>query len=282
MLSPSTRELLSRGLLGLCATLLSCSAFADLSLFPTRIVFEKNMRAAQVELMNTGTVSETYRINLVNRRMGEAGEFIAVETPGNGEQFAQEWLRYSPRQVTIPPGGSQTVRILLRKPADLSDGEYRSHLQFDRVANAAGASSVEALRTPGENSIGVVIQALVGASIPVIVRHGKTEASVSLSALSLQADSEGRPVLSVQMNRRGNQSVYGDFTATFIPKTGEAVEIAKVGGIAVYVPNSARRVRFSLTSPEGVALSGGTIKLSYRERIEAGGGLLAQASLELP
>lgn len=125
--------------------LLSGLARADLMLFPTRIVLEKNQRAAQVELINQGRSPETYRINLVNRRMSETGEFIPVGTPGPGEQFADPLLRYSPRQVTIAPGGSQTVRILLRKPAELAAGEYRSHLQFDRVAETSADSSVEGL-----------------------------------------------------------------------------------------------------------------------------------------
>lgn len=282
MHGPHALSSLRCGLLALVLVLFSQSTFAALSLFPTRVVFEKNTRAAQVELMNTGTAPETYRISVVNRRMGEAGEFTAVETPGPGERFAEEMLRYSPRQVTIPPGGSQTVRILLRKPAELADGEYRSHLQFDRVADAAGSTSVEAIRAPADGSIGVVIQALVGASIPVIVRHGKTQAAVSLSELAIQANAEGKPVLAVALNRSGNQSVYGDFTATFTPKGGKPVEVAKVGGVAVYVPNALRRARLVLNPPEGVTLTNGTLKLSYRERAEAGGGLLAEASLELP
>ena len=119
------------------------SVWADLSIFPTRIVLEKNQRAAQVELMNNGTEPETYRINLVNRRMGESGEFIEIEKPGEGELFADPLLRYSPRQVQILPGSSQIVRILVRKPAELLVGEYRSHLQFDRLAQASGSSSIE-------------------------------------------------------------------------------------------------------------------------------------------
>ena len=37
-------------------------------------------------------------------------------------------IRYAPRRVTVPPGGSQQIRILLRRPRDLEPGEYRSHL----------------------------------------------------------------------------------------------------------------------------------------------------------
>src|SRR5450432_3152143 len=72
------------------ATLLAASpvARADLMLFPTRIVFDKNQRAAQVELINQGKAPETYRISVVNRRMTETGEIVAADAAEGGEQFA--------------------------------------------------------------------------------------------------------------------------------------------------------------------------------------------------
>ncbi|MBI3349289.1 MAG: molecular chaperone [Burkholderiales bacterium] len=262
--------------------MLPCAALADLMLFPTRIVFDKQ-RAAQVELMNQGKAPETYRINLVNRRMGPNGEFIAVEQPGPGEQFADAMLRYSPRQVTIPPGGSQIVRILLRKPDGLADGEYRSHLQFDRVADATGASSVEDVARRGSADVGVVIQALVGASIPVIVRQGDTHATLALTDLAVQPPSASGPgTLSFQMKREGNRSVYGDLVASFTTTAGVTLEVARAGGVAVYVPNAARRVQLPLQLPAGQPLPAGTLTLAFRERPESGGKLVAEARLSLP
>ncbi|MDM4764967.1 molecular chaperone [Pelomonas sp. SE-A7] len=276
--------LLSRWLLGVLLMLSSPLALADLVLFPTRLVFDGNQRAAQVELMNQGKSPETYRLSLVNRRMGENGEFIAIETPGPGEQFADGLLRYSPRQVTLPPGGSQVVRLQLRKPDGLAAGEYRSHLQIDRVAEASGSSSVEAVAQRSAKDVGIAIQALVGASIPVIVRHGATQASVSLSELSLLTATPAAPggQLQLQMNRQGNRSVYGDLLVVFTTTAGVTVELAKAGGVAVYAPNALRRARLPLQLPAGTALRGGTLKVSYRDRPEAGGKLLAEASLVLP
>ncbi|MDQ3059206.1 MAG: molecular chaperone [Pseudomonadota bacterium] len=284
---PSFPSFLRPGRTALAALALCLAAplaLADLMLYPTRIVLEKNQRAAQVELMNNDSAPATYRINLVNRRMGESGEFSAIDSPGPGEQFADALLRYSPRQVTVPPGSSQTVRILLRKPADLAPGEYRSHLQFDRVADAAGASSVEQAGQPGDKAVGVVITTLVGASIPVIVRHGETQASATLSELALvPASANAGPALSFQINRSGNRSVHGDLSVSFTPSGGgKALELAKVGALAVYVPNPLRRVRMALQVPASTTLSGGTLSLSYRERAEAGGKLMTQASLTLP
>jgi len=264
-------------------SLLPHAAQADLMLFPTRIVFDKQQRAAQVELMNQGKTPETYRINLVNRRMGPNGEFIAVDQPGPGEQFADAMLRYSPRQVTIPPGGSQIVRILLRKPDELASGEYRSHLQFDRVAEATGGSSVEEVAKRDGKTLGVVIQALVGASIPVIVRQGDTHARLDLTDVAVQpASAQGPGTLSFQMKREGNRSVYGDLLATFTTTAGVTFEVARAGGVAVYAPNAARRVQLPLQLPAGNALPGGTLKLAFSERPESGGKLLAETSLNLP
>src|SRR5947208_14985219 len=85
--------------IGAAAMLLAApSAWADLMLFPTRVVFEKNQRAAQLELINQGKTAETYRLSLVNRRMNETGDFAPADPPGPGEQFADEMVRFSPRQ----------------------------------------------------------------------------------------------------------------------------------------------------------------------------------------
>ncbi|MEO8311770.1 MAG: molecular chaperone [Caldimonas sp.] len=258
-------------------------ARADLMLFPTRIVFDKNQRAAQVELINQGTTPETYRISVVNRRMSENGEIGAADPPAAGEQFADAMLRYSPRQVTIAPGSSQIVRMLLRKPAELAPGEYRSHLQFDRIAEATGGNSVETPGDGGANKVGVVITALVGASIPVIVRQGDTQAKVTLSQLAFVAGSASAPpALAFQIEREGNRSVYGDIAVSFTPRGGVPVDVAKAGGVAVYVPNPLRRARLPLQLPPGAALAGGTLRLSYLERADAGGKLLAESTIVLP
>lgn len=260
---------------------LSWPARAELMLHPTRIVFDKNQRAAQVELINNGTKPASYRISLVNRRMNDAGQFEPADTPAEGERFADAMLRYSPRQVTLQPGTAQTVRIMLRKPADLAEGEYRSHLLFDKLPELDASNSIES-RGAQNGQIGVMMNALVGASMPVIVRHGNIGATVSLAGLALQKDAAKNPVLALRFERDGASSVYGDVSVTFTPRGGKPVELAQVGGIAVYTPNRVRQAALPLQLPKGMTLAGGTLEVAYRERPEAGGKLLAQASLNLP
>jgi len=282
--SPSViKRLVSLSLLGLALLLVPPGTFADLMLYPTRIVLEKNERASQLELINNGKDTVTYRIGLVNYRMSETGEISVVDSPGPGEQFADKMLRFSPRQVTLAPGASQTIRIMVRKPAGLPAGEYRSHLKIERLPDPKGKSSIETQKPAGTNDIGVVLTPLIGASIPVIVRQGETTASVTISNLELEkAPEDQAPVLSMDMERKGNRSVFGDLIVGFTPEKGTEKIIAQVSGIAVYTPNPQRRVKIALQPEPGVVLAHGKIRVTYSERPEADGKQLAEAVLQLP
>ncbi|MDQ1813001.1 molecular chaperone [Massilia sp. CCM 9210] len=259
---------------------LPVQALAGLMLNPTRVVFTKNQRAAQVELINSDSTPATYRISLVNRRMTENGEFTGADTAGPDDRFADTMLSFSPRQVTLLPGTAQVVRVMLRKPATLAAGEYRSHLHFEKLADSGGASSVET-QAANTQQIGVVLNTLIGASIPVIVRHQTEGASVTLSALDVQRGAKGAQ-LSFQIGRSGDSSVYGDVSATFVPQGGSEHVLAKAAGVAIYPPNPMRKASLNLTMPPGVTLARGTVHLRFRERAEAGGAVLAEAALALP
>lgn len=266
------------------ASLASQTALADLMINPTRIVFDKNQRSAQIDVINDGTTPATYRLSIVNRRMTESGEFQAITEPGGGDQFAGSMLVFSPRQIVLQPGTTQLVRVALRKPADLPAGEYRSHLIFDKVADPSLSNTVESQLKVGANEVGVTIAALIGVSIPVIVRQGPTEASVTISNISLEKPkTAGQPaVVALQLNRVGNRSVYGDLTATFKPAAGGEQILAQAGGVAVYLPNALRRVRLTLQTPGGTLPSGGTLMVTYKERTDDGGKLIAENALQVP
>lgn len=276
----TTRRLLL-AFAGLAGLLGQQFAAADLMLHPTRLVFEKNQRAAQLDLINDGSETATYRLHLVNRRMSETGEFSAVDTPAPDEQFANGMLRYSPRQVTLAPGTAQTVRLLLRKPAGLAPGEYRSHLMFERVPETSTQTSIEARSRVPEQGIEIRLIPIVSISIPVIVRHGKTSAAVTISNLELHPSAGEQPaIVSFELRRTGNRSVYGDLAVTFVSADGVEQGLVNASGVAVYTPNPLRRVKMQL--PTGITPAQGTLRVVYRERPEEGGKPLAEAAIQLP
>ncbi len=272
------------GIVALMLLLLSAaqSAQAGLMLYPTRVVLDNKDRSAQVEIINNGDKPETYRIGLVNRRMTATGELVSADKPEAGEKFAIDMIRFSPRQVTLQPGKAQTVRIMVRKPDGLEAGEYRSHLQFDRVADTEGAANLENLAKPEKGEISIVLQALVGASIPVIVRHGETKLTTTLTDIAIEQGKDKEQLLAFTINREGNRSVYGDLVATFTPADGKPIEVSRVSGVAVYVPNAQRKTKLPIRLPEGVTLKKGALTLRYLDRPDAGGKVLAETKLAMP
>jgi len=256
-------------------------AASQLMITPTRIVFSEKTRSASVTIINTGDSPGTYRVSLVNKRMTVDGEFEDVKEANPGELFSDKMIRFSPRQVVLEPGKSQVVRLGLRKPYGLKAGEYRSHMLFRAIPEVD-----ESAETNVQPSTGVTIKlkAIVGISIPVIVRHGKTEAGISfVSAEYLPAQpKEDQSHIIMELERSGNRSVYGDLLAEFIAKNGDRTVIAQVSGVALYTPGTMRRIKLPVNIPAGLELTKGTIQILYRSPIDKGGRVLAQKQIKVP
>ena len=256
-------------------------AASQLMVTPTRVVFDGKSRTAQVTVINAGDTAGTYRISVVNKRMTIDGQFEEVKTARPGELFADKMIRFSPRQVVLAPGKSQVVRLSLRKPSGLDAGEYRSHLLFNAIPQNAGAD-IKAITE--KEKISIQLTAIVSIAIPVIVRHGQTDASVSFASIKYQpADKpESSPQLLMEMLRSGNQSVYGDLLSEFVADNGASSIVAQVNGVAVYTPNKSRKISVPLKTAPGVNLSKGVLKVYYRSPASQGSKILAQTEVKIP
>jgi len=238
----------------------------NLTVTPPRLVFEGRTRSEVITLVNNGTETATYRISVIEMRMREDGNFerIAEDADQSAVMSAKGLFRYAPRQVELQPGATQSIRILLRKPPELPEGEYRSHLFIQAIPKDGAGRSVENLG--GNQDLSINLTIIPGVTLPIIVRHGSLSATANLSGFSLGPIAEGNnnPALSFKINRNGAKSVYGDLTATYFPSgRNNGVVISQIKLLAVYVPNDARVVVMPLTLPEGVVLSGGTITVSF-------------------
>lgn len=255
-------------------------------LFPKRLVFAGPARSAEVTLVNHGTRPVTYRIELVDRRMTAAGLLEEVATPSPEDRSARAWVRFSPRQVTIQPASTQTVRFVVARPAGLAPGEYRCHLLATALPPPDGAAGdVEAL--PQADALAVRLTALTAISIPIIVRQGPVQAAVSLSDLTLDpGDGSTAPALGFHLHRQGETSVYGELTASFVPARGGAETVVAVQkGVAIYPPLATLAWRLPLAVEPGRPLADGRLRLRFRSRPEDDGGApeqVAVAELALP
>lgn len=270
-----------RSLLVLLLTSLSgfgnALAEAQLMVSPTRVVFDGKTRTAEVTLINAGNSTGTFRIAFERKQMTEEGSYRDVGE-NEGGMFADPFIRFSPRQVTLTPSQSQTVRLMLRKPSDLAEGEYRSHLLFQSIPDASATDIEEQLQ---EDKKGVTVRLIpiLGISIPVIVRHGKLEATANVTQLAYHpATEKSGPTISVNFERSGSQSVYGDLIVKFRPSAQDQEYIVGMAkGIAVFTPNTRRKFTLGVQPPEGVALRDGVLMVEYRQPENEGGRLLASS-----
>jgi len=257
-------------------------ADADVTVSPTRIVFDGNTRKAQVSLINNSAAPKTYRISWSRKRLTESGRYEEVEQAQPGERFSDTMIRFSPRQIVLPPGKPQAVRLLLRKPADLEVGEYRSYLKFSAIPSGEERSIEKVLKRDGR-SVSIQLTPIMAVSIPVIVRHGDVDVAVSISNLILNSG-QGQPKLAFNIERSGNGSVYGDIEVRFVPanRSEEPLVIGQHTGVSVFPPLARLQYQIPLQLPAGRHLDAGTIEVTYRERANGGGGkILARASLSV-
>lgn len=264
-------------------TSFNVSALGQLMVSPTRIVFEGNERTKQINLINNGAETGRFKISFVRRNMTSTGKVEAVEENEPG-MYSDEMVRFSPRLVTLAPGQSQTVRLMLRKKSGTVDGEYRSHMLFQSLPDPA-SSDVSKLSSEKAESLSIKLIPVVGITIPVIVRQGNLNANVSLSDFEIkQANTvKAHSVLSLTMNREGNKSTYGDFRVYFTPKGGIPVVVGRINGVAVYTSTDARTLDIQLQTPSGFSLSNGELHVVYLKPGEdERTGLIAEARLSVP
>ncbi len=258
------------------------AATGDLLVAPTRVVFEGRTRFHAITISNRGTEREVFRISIVDMAVDDNGKMKRIETPDKNSKTASRFIRYAPRQITIPPGGTQVVRLSLRKPNNLKEGEYRSHVYFRAVPPEGTGRSVGAGKGLEQGALSFQLTPVFGVTIPVIVRHGKLAAKGGVSNLTYTpANGDTSPQFVFTLERNGDRSLFGDLVATYHPTGGSPLVVGEINRLAVYTPNNKRRVTMNLRVPDGVKLGTGRLNLVYRETPNAGGQVIAQGDLDL-
>jgi len=239
------------------ALALPVPAAAELLVAPTRVVLTPQTRSSELVLVNKGSETAAFRISLENRRMREDGSLEDASTAQAGEAFADDKLRYSPRQLVLEPGARQVVRIMASAPGDLAPGEYRSHLRLMSAPVSAGKAAV-AGETPAGNSLSIELVAIRSLTIPVILRVGTLEASVTMDSAAMAEDASDQLV--VRLTRSGTRSTYGDVSLT---PEGAKAPAWVVRGVAIYTPNTSRDVIVPLPPEVRAGLAGKRVRIDY-------------------
>jgi P pilus assembly chaperone PapD len=242
---------------------LNASAQGDLLVMPKRLMFDGSKRSEKLNLANTGKDSATYVISIVQIRMKEDGSFEQITQPDSNQLFADKYLRFFPRTVTLAPNEAQTVRVQVTKANEMMPGEYRSHLYLRSVPKEQplGESGVK-----NDSGISIKLIPVFGISIPVIIRNSEGSAQLNISDVAFKMENDSMPAVKMNFNRSGNNSVYGDVTVDHISSIGKVTRVGVVKGLAVYTPNARRIFNILLNKNETVNYHSGKLKIMYTDQ----------------
>ncbi|MCH2037797.1 MAG: hypothetical protein MK137_04310 [Rickettsiales bacterium] len=261
-------------------------AKAGMLLFPTRVVLDNNERSTKLTIKNTGETRGLYRIELVEIEIKREGGSRVLEEDEDAMYSAKKISRISPRRVLVEANSTQSVRIAVRKPKNLEDGEYRSHIKVTMLEDNVDENGRPiAVVQNDDDNFGIQIKARLVNIIPLIIRHGETQHAVTIGEPSLKiAQSEDeRTALIIPIQRTGNRSSLGDIKVEHIDD-GKNTVLKMQSGVAVYRPLEERLFELPLDVPDNISLTKGVIKVTYTSSDsddEEGSEFVTESSLVL-
>jgi hypothetical protein len=266
---------------------------ANLNISPKRVTFDRNHRSATVFIFNQGSGPGTFEISLVDRVMLPDGQIVPITDTANKPEAkaiadrvksAASILQVSPRRATLNPGQGQTIRLrIAAAPADPAVVEFRSHLTISTLPpRESGTTAEAAASSTGSGELRFQINALLGLSIPAIVRLNDPDIRAEIENARVTFEllngpgGPRTPTLTLDLVRKGANSLFGNFE---VRPQGQLRTVPPIGasrGVGVYTEIDRRSIRIPLTrAPE----PGEHLEVTFTDDDTSPGRLLAKLVL---
>ena len=252
---------------GVCAAVLALgvtqfvrAAAADMLILPMRVYFKDGERMKGLTTVNTGNVQAIYRLTFNHKKQMPDGSYANLDSTLTPGYDPSEWLVYSPRQVDLAPQAKQGVRISLRRPADLPDGEYRVHAVLKRVAR----ENIEMRGEDAPKGATATMMINVGFAIPVIIRKGKYDTTAHIKDFKMVSPAAGekdqRARAELTVVRKGKYSSVGRLEAFWTPPGGgEEVMVSPRNSLIIFPEVEERSTKIVFDR----AVQGGKLRVVY-------------------
>lgn len=253
---------------------------AELLITPSRIAFGQQDRLKEVILVNTANETRTYALSWVHLKQLENGSYKSIdEAELPSFSTAAEFIRFSPRRVTLQPNENQRIKLNLRRSQSMKEAEYRSHLKFTVIPNELLLAQEKEQIVEG---VQVKLNLFLSYSIPVIVKTKTETPKVSILDLNFEnkreADNFGNIGLSI--NKIGDTSIIGDITVYFKAQGSDSfVPIGYNNNVSIY--HERQKIRVKIPWIEPVTPSKGEIKIVYKGTKETADKFISEALLSI-
>ena len=217
---------------------------------PQRIMIEPGQNTTTMTVMNQSDKKRGYDISLINSVMQEDGSTKRVDT---FPYAAKRMIRYVPRSIELEPEERQTVRLMVRRPRDLEDGDYHTHIRFrERPLENPDPEKGEELSFQ--------VSAQYGVAVPVIVRHGDIQSAIRIDSVDKEASSKDELV--INFSRKGNAEA-GAYMRVYRKMENGLVEISHPLWARAY--RELDTVTRSVSLKDGEVLEGDLVLRLYKD-----------------
>lgn len=237
---------------------LKCSVvFATTQVYPTRVIFDDKERATTISVRNRGAVEESYTIKAVFFRMGANGSLEMIDNPTKEERSLVEYIRFSPRRITLKPNEEQVIRLMLKNTAALPPGDYRAHLRI--LPN----DTLPAASLTNEQKVEMQLQAKIAVSISTFYYKGDVKILGELSQFNISKDpvAPNNLKFKVKLGNTGSTFLIGSFKLFYLEKDKPEKQIGFINGIFSYIPE--RTIEYSFEPTEQIDLTKGRVVLKF-------------------
>lgn len=176
-------------------------------LSPNRLIFEDKTRAQRLLIHNNTNQAHKISFEWDRLYMSEGGKIIKLK---EGETYpgyspVDPYIKYSPRQTILRPGESQNVRLLVQKPSDLPDGEYRSHFKVKSDPILTDTEKTPSVNNEDGAKFAVVTK--ISKGVPIFLRQGQTTVNLQVIGHSLDQESN-KGHLFIDLKNDSTRSIY--------------------------------------------------------------------------
>ena len=178
---------------------------AYLSLFSKLLAF--NIGIAPTGFYTSLDKNETHEIMVTNNTMEPMRVEISVEKDEGWEKYDMgDMMKIYPKNITLKPNGSRSVRFAVKGSKELPEGEYKTKLVFKELPGKPKAEKKEIKGETGQE-VGVEFELLTEVHVAAYGLKGERKISAKLTNSEIKKDTNGNKKLIAHFDLRGNSGL---------------------------------------------------------------------------
>ncbi|MCM2272665.1 MAG: hypothetical protein NDJ18_08955 [candidate division Zixibacteria bacterium] len=231
--TPSSEAHSGWGLLWVLIFFLAFSGnlIAGVLVAPTVVFISDKNRTSRLEVNNPGTTPQEVTVSFayglpVSDSFGNVS-VVLQDSNITDPRSAVDWVKAFPRQIVIPPNGTQVIRFLASPPKDLPAAEYWARIV---VRSKEGETTIPT--STEEGAITTKLNMIMQTAIMLKYRTGELSTEVALTKAEAQQTDSSVYVM-VDLQNKGNASYVGVLTARLLDENKNEIARQQTD-VAVY------------------------------------------------